>query len=67
MQAEHLYVMDSLADPATVGMGIVTSVNWAFNFLLALTWPKFLEAFKPSGSFGWYAAWCGIGWVLIFL
>ncbi|KAI1854637.1 hypothetical protein JX266_000755 [Neoarthrinium moseri] len=48
------------------GMGIVTFVNWTFNFILALTFPGFLDTFKRPGSFGWYAAWCFIGWILIF-
>ncbi|KAK9777174.1 hypothetical protein SCAR479_06242 [Seiridium cardinale] len=47
------------------GMGIVTFVNWTFNFILALTFPNFLSAFQPPGAFGWYAVWCFIGWILI--
>ncbi|KAF2500921.1 hypothetical protein BU16DRAFT_185712 [Lophium mytilinum] len=49
------------------GMGIVTSVNWFFNFLLGITWPSFETAFHPSGAFAWYAAWCIIGWWMILL
>ena len=26
-----------------------------------------VSAFKPQGAFGWYAAWCIIGWVLVLL
>ncbi|KAF2814572.1 putative MFS myo-inositol transporter [Mytilinidion resinicola] len=47
------------------GMGIVTSVNWFFNFLLSITWPSFETAFHPSGAFAWYAAWCIMGWWMI--
>jgi MFS family permease len=47
------------------GMGIVTSINWFWNFFISITWPKFESAFTPSGAFGWYAAWCFIGWWMI--
>jgi MFS family permease len=47
------------------GMGIVTSINWFWNFFISITWPKFSTAFTVSGAFGWYAAWCVIGWFLI--
>ncbi|KAF2655619.1 hypothetical protein K491DRAFT_412594 [Lophiostoma macrostomum CBS 122681] len=47
------------------GMGIVTSINWFWNFFISITWPKFQTAFTPSGAFGWYAAWCFIGWWMI--
>lgn len=49
------------------GMGIVTSINWFFNFFISITWPKFLSAFTASGAFGWYACWCVIGWWMILL
>ncbi|KAF2797483.1 hypothetical protein K505DRAFT_235427 [Melanomma pulvis-pyrius CBS 109.77] len=49
------------------GMGIVTSVNWFWNFFISITWPKFNTAFTTSGAFGWYAAWCFIGWWMILL
>ncbi|KAF2202978.1 hypothetical protein GQ43DRAFT_390975 [Delitschia confertaspora ATCC 74209] len=47
------------------GMGIVTSINWFWNFFIGLTLPPFIHKFKPSGAFGWYAAWCVIGWWMI--
>ncbi|PVI05411.1 hypothetical protein DM02DRAFT_725112 [Periconia macrospinosa] len=47
------------------GMGIVTSINWFWNWFIGITWPKFSTAFTVSGAFGWYAAWCVIGWFLI--
>ncbi|KAJ4299822.1 hypothetical protein N0V90_005068 [Kalmusia sp. IMI 367209] len=47
------------------GMGIVTSVNWFWNFFISITWPKFSRAFTVSGAFGWYAAWCVIGFFMI--
>ncbi|KAF2715807.1 hypothetical protein K504DRAFT_478840 [Pleomassaria siparia CBS 279.74] len=49
------------------GMGIVTSINWFWNFFISITWPKFSRAFTVSGAFGWYAAWCVIGWWMILL
>ncbi|KAL1959868.1 hypothetical protein VTO42DRAFT_1013 [Malbranchea cinnamomea] len=50
-----------------VGMSWATAVTWCFNFILSFTWPHLLSAFKPQGAFGWYAAWCMVGWVLVLL
>jgi MFS family permease len=50
-----------------VGMSWATATTWCFNFILSFTWPHLLSAFKPQGAFGWYAAWCLIGWVLVLL
>ena len=49
------------------GMGIVTSVNWFWNFFISITWPEMNSAFTTAGAFGWYAAWCFIGWWMILL
>ncbi|KAF2460215.1 hypothetical protein BDY21DRAFT_280315 [Lineolata rhizophorae] len=51
----------------TIGMSLATATTWFFNFLLSVTWPSLLEAFKPQGAFGWYAAWNAIGWWLVLL
>ncbi|EJD51531.1 hypothetical protein AURDEDRAFT_83358 [Auricularia subglabra TFB-10046 SS5] len=59
-EAFPLYIRD-------FGMSYATAVCWGFNFVLAITFPLLLTAFKPQGAFGWYAAWCLIGWVLVFL
>lgn len=53
-----LYVRD-------IGMSMATATLWFFNFLLAVTFPKFQVAFTDSGAFGYYAAWCVIGWFMI--
>ena len=37
------------------------------NFVVAITFPRLLGAFKPQGAFGWYAAWNAIGFVLVLL
>ncbi|KAJ6131556.1 hypothetical protein N7523_001262 [Penicillium sp. IBT 18751x] len=50
-----------------VGMSWATATTWCFNFILSFTWPHLLSTFKPQGAFGWYAAWCLIGWVLVLL
>jgi MFS family permease len=55
-----LYIRD-------VGMGLVTSVNWLFNWLVAFTFPWFFKKFDVYGAFLWYAGWCLFLWVLIFL
>ncbi len=37
------------------------------NFVVAITFPRLLGAFRPQGAFGWYAAWNVVGFVLILL
>ncbi|GAA5876468.1 hypothetical protein JCM3774_003785 [Rhodotorula dairenensis] len=59
-EAFPLYVRD-------VGMSYATAVTWLFNFIVALTFPRLLSAFKPQGAFGWYAGWNAIGTVLVLL
>jgi len=59
-EAFPLYIRD-------VGMSFATATTWLFNFVVALTFPRLLTAFKPQGAFGWYAAWNLIGWGLILL
>lgn len=53
----------------TYGMSLATATLWFFNFVLSVTWPSLVTAFKPQGAFGWYAAWNMVGWfgVLILL
>lgn len=46
---------------------MATALTWFFNFLLAVTFPSFQNAFGNTGAFGYYAAWCMVGWVLILL
>ncbi|KAI7938353.1 hypothetical protein MJO28_015273 [Puccinia striiformis f. sp. tritici] len=58
-EAFPLYIRD-------FGMSYATAVCWFFNFVLAITFPMMLTAFKPQGAFGWYAGWCIIGWVAVF-
>ncbi|WFD22061.1 hypothetical protein MEQU1_000723 [Malassezia equina] len=50
-----------------IGMGFSTAVFWFFNAILGITWFRLEQAFKPQGAFGWYAAWCAILWLLVFL
>jgi sugar porter (SP) family MFS transporter len=51
------------------GMSLATATTWFFNFILSLTWPSLLTAFKPQGAFGWYAGWNIVGFfgVLFFV
>jgi hypothetical protein len=37
------------------------------NFVVAITFPRLLGAFKPQGAFGWYAAWNIVGFIAILL
>lgn len=48
-----------------IGMSLATATTWFFNFVLAVTWPSLLSAFKPQGAFGWYAAWNAAGFFLV--
>ncbi|ODV98542.1 hypothetical protein PACTADRAFT_48282 [Pachysolen tannophilus NRRL Y-2460] len=48
-----------------VGMSFATATCWFFNFILSLTWPSMLVAFKSQGGFGWYAAWNIVGFFLV--
>lgn len=50
-----------------IGMSLATATTWFFNFILAVTWPSMLTAFKPQGAFGWYAGWNVIGFFLVLL
>ncbi|KAL1848474.1 hypothetical protein Plec18170_008072 [Paecilomyces lecythidis] len=50
-----------------VGMSWATATTWCFNFILSFTWPHLVNAFQPQGAFGWYAAWCIVGWFLVLL
>lgn len=50
-----------------IGMSFATATTWIFNFIVALTFPRLLDAFTPTGAFGWYAAWNIVGWLLILL
>ena len=50
-----------------VAMSYATAVLWFFNFILSITWFRMKEAFTAQGSFGWYAAWCIILWLLVLL
>ena len=42
-------------------MSLATATTWFFNFVLSVTWPSLLKAFKPQGAFAWYAVWNIIG------
>jgi Sugar (and other) transporter len=50
-EAFPLYIRD-------LGMSYATAVTWTFNFVLSISFPSLLTAFKPQGAFGYYAAWC---------
>ncbi|KAM9902346.1 hypothetical protein OXX79_003992 [Metschnikowia pulcherrima] len=57
-EAFPLYIRD-------LGMGFATATCWFFNFILAFSWPRMKNAFKPQGAFGWYAAWNIVGFFLV--
>lgn len=47
------------------GMALATATTWFFNFVLSITFPSLLAAWKPQGAFGWYAAWNIVGFFLV--
>ncbi|GEQ70810.1 hypothetical protein JCM33374_g4489 [Metschnikowia sp. JCM 33374] len=57
-EAFPLYIRD-------LGMGFATATCWFFNFILAFSWPRMKNAFKPQGAFGWYAGWNIVGFFLV--
>jgi len=59
-EAYPLYIRD-------LGMSLATATTWGFNWLLSMTWLPLVRAFKPQGAFGYYAAWNGIGFILVLL
>ncbi|KAK1772553.1 putative mfs sugar transporter protein [Phialemonium atrogriseum] len=48
-----------------IGMSLATATTWFFNFVLSVTWPSLLGAFKPQGAFGFYAAWNIVGFFAV--
>ncbi|KAG7851165.1 hypothetical protein KL941_000834 [Ogataea angusta] len=48
-----------------VTMSFATATCWFFNFILSLTWPSMLKAFKAQGAFGWYAGWNIAGFFMV--
>ncbi|KAK7680123.1 hypothetical protein QCA50_016848 [Cerrena zonata] len=57
-EAFPLYIRD-------LGMGFATATCWFFNFILAFTWPRLVNAFTPTGAFCWYAGWNVVGFFLV--
>nr|QFR37171.1 MFS transporter [Cyberlindnera americana] len=49
----------------TLGTSVAIGNLWFWNFVLAITWPSLLDAFKPQGAFGWYAGWNFVGFFLV--
>lgn len=50
----------------SVGAGIATSVNWISNFAVGLSFLLLLDAITPTWTFAIYAAFCAVGWLLIY-
>lgn len=48
-----------------MGMSLATATTWFFNFVLSVTWPSLLHAFKPQGAFAFYAGWNVIGFFAV--
>ncbi|KAF5386171.1 hypothetical protein D9615_002387 [Tricholomella constricta] len=59
-EAFPLYVRD-------IGMSFATATLWFFNFVIAITFPRLLGAFRPQGAFSWYAAWNIFGFLAVLL
>ena len=49
-----------------VGTMWLTCSCWGSNIIVSSTFLSMMKSMTPSGAFGFYAAICGIGWVLIY-
>lgn len=52
-------------DVRAMGTMWLTCCNWGPNVIVSSTFLSMMKGLTPSGAFGFYAAMCGIGWVLI--
>ena len=50
-----------------MGTMFLTCSCWGSNIIVSSTFLSMMKGLTPSGAFGFYAAICGLGWVLIFL
>ncbi|CCA67930.1 related to myo-inositol transport protein ITR1 [Serendipita indica DSM 11827] len=50
-----------------LGMSLAIAITWFFNFVVSITFPRLLGAFKPQGAVSWYAGWNAIGFFIILL
>jgi len=48
-----------------MGTMFLTCSCWGSNIIVSSTFLSMMKGLTPSGAFGFYAAICGIGWVLI--
>jgi len=48
-----------------MGTMFLTCSCWGSNIIVSSTFLSMMKGMTPSGAFGFYAAICGIGWVLI--
>ncbi|KAF9634210.1 putative myo-inositol transporter protein [Lasiodiplodia theobromae] len=48
-----------------VGTMFMTCSCWGSNIIVSSTFLTMMKSMTPSGAFGFYAAICGIGWILI--
>jgi SP family myo-inositol transporter-like MFS transporter 13 len=45
----------------------LTCSCWGSNIIVSSTFLSMMKGLTPSGAFGFYAAICGIGWILVIL
>ena len=48
-----------------MGTMFLTCSCWGSNIIVSSTFLSMMKGLTPTGAFGFYAAICGIGWVLI--
>lgn len=51
----------------SLGSGVATSVSWAGNFVMGLTFLPLMDLLSPSWTFVLYAGICSVGYYFIFL
>ena len=51
----------------SLGSSIATSMNWASNFAVGITFLQMLDGLGPSVTFTCYGLVCAIGWAAVWL
>lgn len=50
----------------SMGTMWMTCCNWVSNVIVSSSFLSMMQTMTPSGTFGFYAALCGLGWIWIF-
>jgi SP family myo-inositol transporter-like MFS transporter 13 len=62
-----LHFLTKIQELRAMGTMWLTCSCWGSNIIVSSTFLSMMKGMTPSGAFGFYAAVCGLGWVLIIL